>query len=121
MKQTRKDNGAKCPDKFVAPSGATSSHAAPRFDLLPLFGLEEVAARFGDGAIGHGEYNWCEGQDDEVYERDRFNHALEHLQRYWAKRKGRLPVHDGGDTPIQDLAAAAFGCLVLIEFERRRT
>jgi hypothetical protein len=105
-------------DKFVTPSGATSSVGAPRFDQIPLDALVEVANRYDLGIPKHGEFNWAQGIGDEDFERDRYNHALLHLQKYWAKRKGF--IRHGEDTPVQDLAAAAWGCLTLISCELRR-
>lgn len=115
---TKRANSLEKTDKFVTPSGATSSEGAPRFDQIPLDALTEVAKRYGLGANKHGEFNWVFGIGDEVFETDRYNHAIYHLQKYWAKRMDFVDADD--DTAISDLAAAAWGCLTLLSCELRR-
>lgn len=105
-------------DKFVTPSGATSSHGAPRFDLIPFDALKEIAERYALGAEKHGDFNWVKGIGDNVFERDRYNHALTHLQTYWQQRIG-MPIQSE-DTEVQNLAAAAWGCITLLACELRK-
>lgn len=102
-------------EKFVAPSGATSSKGATMFSLIPIRALRRLALRFALGLSKHGRDNWRKGITDEQWIEDRYNHAIEHLMTWWDKRNGYTP--DDGD---DDLGAAMWGCAILIEVDERR-
>lgn len=104
---------------FTTPSGAQSSHGAPRFDLIPLDALAAIAKRYEEGSKKYSDFNWMKGFGDPVFERDRYNHILHHLQLYNMQTKQHDTVHSEDDK-IGNLAAAAWGCITLLSFELRR-
>lgn len=100
-------------DKWVAPSGATSSKNLPGFDMIPVEALIELAKRYDVGLAKHGRDNWRKGLTDEEWLRDRFNHTLTHLYDGWAKAYGRFEL-PSEMTAIEDFAAVAWGAFTLI-------
>lgn len=68
----------------VFASGAKSSEAKPRYDLIPLVALEREAIRMAEGAAVHGENNYRQGKGDQGFFKDRVNHLLEHALKYAA-------------------------------------
>ena len=65
-------------------SGAKSSEAKPRYDLIEPEALTRCAARMAQGAASHGERNYQKGACDPDFIRDRKNHLLEHAWKYAA-------------------------------------
>lgn len=63
-------------------SGAKSSEAKPRYDLIPVDALRREAIRMAEGARAHGERNYQKGAGDQAFITDRVNHAIEHLLKY---------------------------------------
>jgi len=63
-------------------SGAKSSEAAPRLDLVPLAALLRLAARMALGATSHGARNYERGVDDPAFIMDRRNHLVLHCVQY---------------------------------------
>lgn len=63
-------------------SGARSSEAAPRLDLIPLASLLRQAARMAMGAASHGERNYEKGASDPAFILDRKNHLALHVALY---------------------------------------
>lgn len=92
-----------------SPSGARSSEQKPRYDLVPLVALEREAVRMAEGAAVHGENQYQQGAGDEVFFRDRLNHALEHLLKYIA-----------GDRSEDHLAAVRCNTGMLMWLETNR-
>lgn len=90
-------------------SGAKSSEAAPRYDLIPLASLQRQAARMALGAASHGERNYRKGVDDPVFIRDRVNHLLGHALAYAA-----------GDTSDDHLGAVLANAGMLADLEAMR-
>lgn len=68
-------------DKYMHPSGATSSHVARRYDLIPREGLDVLADRYGEGAKLHGDRNYLSGLADKQFILDRINHIQEHYTK----------------------------------------
>jgi hypothetical protein len=66
----------------VFDSGAKSTEAKPRYDLLPLEGVARGAQRMAEGAATHGERNYERGVADAAFVRDRMNHLIEHAILY---------------------------------------
>ena len=66
----------------VFQSGASSSEAKPRYDLIPPEALRREAIRMAEGAAAHGERNYQRGAKDGAFITDRVNHAIEHLLKY---------------------------------------
>src|SRR5690348_3648907 len=64
------------------PSGAKSSEAKPRYDLIPLSASRREAIRMAEGAAAHGENNYQKGANDPSYVADRINHLIEHALKY---------------------------------------
>lgn len=88
-------------------SGAKRSAIMPRYDLIPRDPLLRIAERFTGspetgGAFKYGIDNWQKG----LPYSDTWNHIQDHLQR-----------HKEGDRTEDHLAAAAWGCIVLMWFE----
>ena len=65
-------------------SGALSSEAAPRYDLIPLASLQRQAARMAQGAETHGPRNYQKGVHDQAFWQDRINHLIGHALAYAA-------------------------------------
>lgn len=93
----------------VFSSGARSSEAKPRYDLIPACALRRYAERCGLGAQLHGDDNWKRGAGDLEYERDRLNHTIEHLLKYAS-----------GDRSEDHLGAVLWGAGALCWFEEQR-
>lgn len=88
---------------------------APRFDLIPTTALRRIAARFGLGDKKFGAWSWLGMPADEATDMDLLNHAIDHLLAYRdrlvaARRLGPAFEDD-------DLAGAAWGCMILMERE----
>jgi hypothetical protein len=88
-------------------SGARSSAKAPRYDLIKSSLLDRLAARLELGASKYGENNYQKGLADKEFLADRYNHILAHLLAY----------KTDGCKNDDNLAAAAFGIMLLIEAE----
>jgi hypothetical protein len=69
----------------ILPGGATRSEKAPRYDLIPIEGLERIAERFSLGAEKHGEGNWKQSLATEsnayAFCKEAFNHAIHHANK----------------------------------------
>ena len=74
-----------------------------RYDLIPPHALERIARRFGFGASKYGDDNWQNGQPT----CDVLNHLLRHIHK-WSE----------GDRSDDHLAAAAWGLLALMYYEK---
>ena len=68
----------------VFESGAKSSEAKPRYDLIPLDASRREAVRMAEGAAAHGENNYQKGAADRRFVLDRINHLIEHALKYAA-------------------------------------
>jgi len=109
-------------DKHVFTSGAASSGRKPRYDLIPTWALQRIAARFQMGAEKYGENNWQKGASDKAFTLDRLNHAIDHLLLV------RDQIHD--DVPFashelftagsadDDLAAVILNTIFVMSFQR---
>ena len=89
-------------------SGAKSSEAKPRYDLIPHRAQEREAIRMAEGAAAHGENNYQLGKDDPAFIRDRVNHLIDHALRYAS-----------GDRSDDHLAAVRCNAAMLIWFEEQ--
>ena len=90
-------------------SGAKSSEAAPRYDLIPKCALDRLADRLAFGAERHGENNYQKGANDPEYIRDRVNHLVGHALKLAAG-------HDDED----HLAAIMANCAMLAWFDQQK-
>lgn len=88
-------------------SGATSSHKAKRYDLIPFEVLECLADRLGLGAVKHGDNAWRQGLNDLEFMLDRDNHAVEHFFHALAKT-----VNEDGDNEWDNLGAVMWWCML---------
>jgi hypothetical protein len=65
--------------------GATRSHEAPPFHLVPAEGLIRVAERFALGAVQHGPSQWKQStileHEAAAFCREAYNHMIEHALR----------------------------------------
>lgn len=78
-----------------------------RYDLIPPIPLQELARVFTIGAVKYGDENWRKGMKWKRI----FGAIMRHA---WAWMRGERLDHESG---IHHLAHAAWGCLVLIEYE----
>lgn len=90
-------------------SGAKSSEAKPRYDLL-YPGITRGAVRMAEGAQSHGERNYEKGAHDPVFVKDRENHMVEHALAYAA-----------GDRSTDHLGAVIANACMLIRLEQLRS
>ncbi len=89
-------------------SGAKSSEAKPRFDLIPVCAQQREAVRMAEGAATHGENNYQRGFGDRAFIADRMNHMIEHAMLYAA-----------GDRSTDHLAAIRCNAGMLCWFEEQ--
>jgi hypothetical protein len=94
-------------------SGAESSGAVLRYDLVPRNFLERVAARFGLGEAKYGELAYRKGLRDRAFIIDRLNHLQQHLQAYIAPQNVDEAMDD-------NLAAIGWAAAFLCEVEADR-
>jgi len=109
-------------DKHTFGSGASSSGRKPRYDLIPTWALQRIAARFQMGAEKYGENNWQKGASDKEFTLDRLNHAIEHLLLV------RDQIHDDvlfasherftAGSVDDDLAAVILNTIFVMSFQR---
>lgn len=110
--------------KYKHKSGATSSHVAAKYYLIPKAALDALARRFTLGAEKHAQDNYKKGDSD--FANERLNHLWEHLTSFtetrtqgdldaiicnaamlcWFKANGRMPdklvLHSDHDSiPIE--------------------
>lgn len=79
-----------------------------RYGLIPPWALEELARVFTKGATKYQPWNWAQGMDwSRIYDA-----AQRHLAE-WAKGESV-----DKETGLRHLAQAAWGCFVLLEYER---
>lgn len=83
-------------------SGAKSSEAAPRYDLIEPALLERIARRMAQGAASHGERNYRKGASDPAFLTDRLNHLVGHALKL-----------AGGDTSEDHLGAIGANASIL--------
>jgi hypothetical protein len=111
-------------------SGASSSHAALRYDLIPRAGLEVLARQFTIGVPIHGERNFMLGIKDEDFIRERLNHIYEHVIKLVHPQINDKEIvnflEDGnasniGDIVRNNLGAIMWGCCFLAEVLEDKT
>lgn len=100
-------------DRFSFSSGAMSSGAKPRYDLIPLWALERIAVRFGEGAAKYGDNNWMRGLRDRDYIIDRINHLIEHAYRLKERVAAEQPPYVDDDA-----AAIILNAIFIMGWER---
>lgn len=93
--------------KVVFPSGATVSHLAPRYELVPPEAIARMTHRLECGADVHGEDNLAKGLYDHAFLDERRRHLFQHALLY---------LH--GDNSDDHLAAVLANAAILIESER---
>jgi hypothetical protein len=91
-------------------SGAKSSKAPIRYDLVPATFLKRTAKRYTLGLEYYSEYNWRKGIQDVDFVQSRINHIIAHLQDYIM----------GENLEDDNLAAVAWGVSMLMEFEENK-
>lgn len=85
----------------VMPEGQGKRNAKqPRYDLIPLSFLTELASVFAEGLAKYGEDSWKQGGED--FLRDCLNHVQWHLSMYMQ-----------GDRGENHLAKVAWGALAV--------
>ena len=100
-------------DRHTFASGAMSSGQKPRYDLIPLWALQRIAARFQLGAEKYGVNNWQKGAADKDFILDRINHAIEHLMIL----KDRIHTN-GLSSDDDDAAAVVLNAIFVMCYER---
>lgn len=65
---------------FDGVAGATRSHVAPRYDLLPKAAIDRLVKRLTLGAEIHGANNWRKGGPE--FQDQCKRHLVEHLLNY---------------------------------------
>jgi hypothetical protein len=82
---------------------------------IPFAALKRIGSRFKTGDERHGRDNWKYGVDDKDFQEERANHALAHLLEHIdCLMSGRQETDD-------NLAAVAWYCCVMMEFEKDTT
>lgn len=97
-----KDSGKR--ENFATGSVRDSREGKGRFDLLPMFALEQLSKHFECGALKYGERNWEKGQKLSRY----LDSGLRHLSK--AAR---------GQTDEDHFSAAAWNIMCLIDTKRQ--
>jgi hypothetical protein len=87
--------------------GATRSHHAPFYDLVPKAAIDRLASRLELGAKIHGENNWKKGGPEFITQCKR--HLCEHLFNYLE-----------GDTSDDHLSAVLCNAAFLAYFEAKQ-
>jgi hypothetical protein len=78
-----------------------------RYDLIPPHALEKLAEVYTLGSKKYGDYNWKEGMD--------WSRCIAAMMRHTERnRKGESLDEEG----FHHLAAVAFYCFTLMEYER---
>lgn len=90
-------------------SGAVRDEDKPRYDLIPHEGLRRLAQRYTMGAAKYGEWNWEKGLTDPEFLKQAKCHMVAHMWEYFA----------AGNEADDNLAAIAWGCMTLMEAEKR--
>ena len=98
-------------DKHVFSSGASSSGYVPPYHLLTQMFLDRTAIRGDLGVKRHGFRNYEKAKNDKEFALDRLNHAIKHL------RQAQENILSNRAFADDDLAAAAFNCLMVMEYE----
>lgn len=104
-------------DRHIFPSGAMSSGQKPRYDLIPLWALKRIAARFQLGARKYGVDNWQKGLQDRDFILDRINHAIEHLYILRDHVQGGAIASPSDD----DAAAVVLNAIFVMGWQQRNT
>lgn len=92
-------------------SGVKYDDGKPRWALMPAYSLEEVAKVYTFGATKYADNNWRKGM---LWSRT-FSAIMRHAWAFW--RGETLDPETG----LHHMAHAAFGCLTLIEYTRKKT
>lgn len=92
-------------------SGVKYDDGKPIWALLPGNALEEVAKVYTYGAQKYAPNNWRKGM---AWSRT-FSAIMRHAWSFW-----RGETYDK-ETKLHHMAHAAFGCLTLIEYTRKKT
>lgn len=79
-----------------------------RMSLIPPAALEEIARVFTVGAMKYAPFNWAKGMA--------WSRVLDALERHLIAWKRGVPVD--AETGLRQLAQVAWGCIVLLEYER---
>lgn len=88
IRQSNKAEYVTVKEPHVDPeSGATSSHVAMRYDLIPPNGFRVAARNWTTGAAIHKPYNWRQGILSKDFITDRINHIQEHFIKLVHGRK----------------------------------
>lgn len=92
-------------------TGVKYDEGKPQWSLLPAEALEEVVKVYTFGAKKYAPNNWRKGM---AWSRT-FSAIMRHCWSFW-----RGETYDP-ETNLHHLAHAAFGCLTLIEYTKKKT
>lgn len=92
-------------------SGVKYDDGKTQWSLLPAYALEEVAKVYTYGAKKYAPNNWRKGM---AWSRT-FSAIMRHAWSFW-----RGETYDK-ETGLHHMAHAAFGCLTLVEYTRKKT
>lgn len=98
-------------DVHIEEGGLKYDDGKPQWALLPAQSLEEVAKVYTFGATKYAPNNWRKGM---CWSRT-FSAIMRHAWAFW-----RGETYDK-ETGLHHMAHAAFGCLTLIEYTRKKT
>lgn len=98
-------------DLEKAMQGVKYDEGKPQWSLLPSRGLEEVVKVYTFGAKKYEANNWRKGM---LWSRT-FSAIMRHCWAFWAGE-----TYDP-ETKLHHMAHAAFGCLTLIEYTKKKT
>lgn len=75
---------------------------------IPRRSLNRIGAIFLEGIPKYGENNWHKGYTDVAWQKERYEHAMEHLLKWYE-----------GDRTEDHLAKVAWFCVVMLEFNEQ--
>lgn len=85
----------------------TSTSKCPDYSQLHIHSQARIAKVYEEGEPKHGRDNWKNGVFDKEFQRDRWNHAKQHLELY-----------NAGDRSVDHLAKVGWFCDMMMELER---
>lgn len=97
-----KDSGKR--EQFTTGSRRDTQEGKPRYDLIPVEGLERLADLYARGAEKYGDNNWAKGQPYSRVYASLFRHMIQWRQ---------------GDRSEDHLAAVAWNAMALMFYDEQ--
>lgn len=96
-------------EQFRGSEGVKYDDRKPRYDLIPVFALDQLAEVYRVGAEKYADRNWEKGMRWGRI----FAALMRHLLVYWSGQEFDQ------ETGLRHLAQAAWGCFALLEYGHR--